>query len=279
MSGKITVNGKVFNDQEEFCKYGRGCATAEPNHIQISRVDDEIRANSRIARISDKITITIQFFHITYGSKGNITKQQREDQMKMLNDSYNPYKIYFIHDESKVTLVNDYSWYYMGHRSVAEREAKSNLHIDPTTSLNFYTGGLQAGLLGWATFPFDLAGDPEMDGVVLLDESFPGGNAAPYNLGKTAVHEIGHWLGLYHTFQGGCDGFGDHVNDTVAHSAPNFGKPEEEERNKACKKGDISPIHNFMNYVDDDWMFKFTKLQMQRVKQQIAMYRPDFLRN
>ena len=66
-------------------------------------------------------------------------------------------------------------------------------------TLNMYFVKLQGRLLGYATFPFPSMTVNELDGVVNLHSAINGGTSSPYNLGATAVHEVGHWLGLYHS--------------------------------------------------------------------------------
>ncbi|OOG73806.1 zinc metalloprotease [Algoriphagus sp. A40] len=271
------INNKEFESQEEFSKFGRGCATKTPSPIEILRVDEEIAANKSKRRLFSKISIEVRFHHITYGGRGLIAKSQRVKQIELLNLAFSGANLTFKYSESTVHYIDNYGWYYMGHGSAAEREAKSKLGSDSKKCLNFYTGGLVSGLLGWATFPFDLAGDPVLDGVVVLDESLPNGSAAPYNLGMTGVHEVGHWLGLYHTFQGGCSGIGDHVHDTPAHIEANYGEPEIGIPHNACIAGEFAPINNYMNYVDDAWMKELTDAQVSRVKEQIMMYRTGLL--
>jgi hypothetical protein len=149
---------------------------------------------------------------------------------------------------------------------------KTALHTGGYWDLNVYTADLGDSLLGWATFPAKSAKGSKlaMDGVVIYHESLPGGAAdfgedAVYNQGDTLTHEAGHWLSLYHTFQGGCTKLNDRVDDTPAEAAPNFLCDE----TNSCPKlhpGVDDLIHNFMDYGDDICLDSFTPGQTARMQ-------------
>lgn len=122
-------------------------------------------------------------------------------------------------------------------------------------------------LLGYAQFP---TGRPETDGVVILHRAFgtTGSAAAPFNLGRTATHEVGHWLNLYHIWGGGdlpsCNDT-DSVEDTPNQFGPNFNKPTFP--HISCNNGPNGDMFmNYMDYVDDDSMFMFTAQQVARMQ-------------
>lgn len=271
------IDGQEFDD---FKKFGRRCGCPRPSYVRRQQVDAKMRefreANAAYREAPGTIRIPIQFTHFVDGAAGTVEAAHRREQVDVLNTAYNEHGIEFTYDEDNTRVVDNAAWFRMGHGSSAERAAKTAHQVDPETTLNFYTtnGG---GLLGWATFPSDLEGDPIRDGVVVLYSSLPGIGSPPYNLGHTATHEVGHWLGLYHTFQGGCGAVGDHVGDTTPHSAPNYGKPQLGQPHNACDQNEEAPVENYMNYVDDDWMNQFTEGQALRMRDMVGAFRPELL--
>jgi hypothetical protein len=148
---------------------------------------------------------------------------------------------------------------------------------DPNRYLNIYTN-TAGGNLGYAYVPSGggVVGQ-SFDGVRILWSSF-GLNAPigpPYNLGRTTTHEVGHYLGLYHTFQGGCasasgcNSNGDLICDTNPESGPNY---------SSCTRsscGSVDPTHNYLDYSDDICMFEFTEEQSRRMRCTLEFFRVD----
>jgi len=205
---------------------------------------------------------------------GAIPDRLIQDQISVLNNSYDGGSVggaatAFGFTLSAINRVTNPAWYPIVMGSSAERQMKAALRQGGRGTLNIYLGELSDDLLGWATFPQRNIGSS--DGVVALNQSLPGGTAAPYNGGDTATHEVGHWLGLYHTFQGGCNGQGDRVSDTPAEASPAFGCPTG--RNTCRNQAGNDPITNFMDYTDDSCMFQFTAGQATRMLDQWTAFR------
>jgi len=201
-------------------------------------------------------------------SNGDITAQMINDQMSVLNAAYGSWGWTF--NLVSTNRTTNSTWYTNCYGS-SESAMKNALRQGTADDLNIYSCSPSGGILGYATFPSSYTSQPKLDGVVILYSSVPGGNAAPYNLGDTATHEVGHWMGLYHTFQGGCNGNGDYVSDTAAEKSAAFGCPIG--RNTCPNKPGNDPTTNFMDYTDDSCMFQFTTGQDSRMDSMFTTYR------
>ncbi|SCL65032.1 zinc metalloprotease [Micromonospora chersina] len=256
-----------------------GTAKLDPNELtakQVRERDADLaaalreRANFRAgAGATTLATVTIPVVvHVIQRDStragGNIPDSMVTQQIDVLNKAYagatGGAPTAFSFQLTKVHHVTNAAWYPIVQGSSAERSMKTSLREGGKNTLNLYLGELSDDLLGWATFPQRKLSS--MDGVVALSESLPGGTATNYNQGDTGTHEVGHWLNLYHTFQGGCSGSGDSVSDTPAEASPAFECPTGRD---TCTTAGLDPITNFMDYTYDSCMYQFTPGQASRM--------------
>jgi hypothetical protein len=220
-------------------------------------------------------------FHMVSDHTYTKTEKARWDkliaaQITVLNDSFGgrtapdasdtPFRFSL----TKTTYTVNRDWYTVV-PGKNERDMKAALYEGDSRTLNVYAANIGGGLLGWAYFPKGYNnGRDHIDGVVILDESMPGGNAGKYALGDTLTHEVGHWLMLEHTFAHGCSASGDYVADTPREAIPQFNCPVGAD---TCTEPGLDPIHNFMDYSQDSCMNMFTKGQADRMSDAWVAFR------
>ncbi|CAE7089398.1 unnamed protein product [Rhizoctonia solani] len=211
--------------------------------------------------------------------QGNITDSKIAESIKVLNKDYAKTGIRFtLAGTQRITNATWFNRIYL--RSPEQLTMKIKLRKGDAATLNIYSVGFVdvpedfKGMLGFSRFPSSYSESPKDDGIVISYTTLPGSAYPPFNMGRTLTHEVGHWVGLYHTFRGGCTGAGDYVNDTPPEdnspASLTVGCPSGK---NTCPGGGPDPIHNFMDYSDDACMTEFTPGQIARMREQMMTYR------
>lgn len=257
---------------EEFLNSTRRIANEESSRIASSKTADAAAA---------PISVNV-YMHVVAQDKtvdgGYIPRSRLTDQISVLNKAYAPQNISFNLSGADYT-VNP-NWANDGDPQAMKAKLRKGTYAD----LNLYyqtTLGEGGGDLGYCYLPLgppragsDLA---TQDGCTILHSTVPGGSLQGYNLGHTTTHEVGHWFGLLHVFEGdSCSGSGDLVDDTPVQSTMTDGCPTAKDSCPGSAGADS--IHNYMDYSDDACYTSFSAGQGVRMRSMWSRYRQSSAR-
>ena len=277
------------NSEMESAKVAqRGCASHEVLERQLKEdptlalrmnaIEDLTEDFIKSGKLVNGVLEIPVVFNVLYRTSAeNISQAQLQSQIDVLNadfraentdyNSSNPYNsvrsginVRFVLDNVVRKSTTKTTW---GTNDAMKKTASGGIApTSPTTKLNYWVCNIGGGILGYAQFP---GGSSTTDGVV-IDSKYTGtmGTAtAPFNKGRTATHEVGHWMNLRHIWGDATCG-SDLVADTPTHNTANYGIPAAGHRS-TCSGTPLEMYMNYMDYTDDAGMYMFSSGQTARM--------------
>lgn len=267
----------------------RGCASQEVLEAQlkadptlalrmnqIEAFTEKAMLTGRLVNGKVEIPVVVNVLYKTAAE--NISDAQIQSQIDVLNQDFNATNsdfntvpalfsgvaanvgITFVLETINRKSTTKTSW---GTRDAMKKTKQGGLDpTSPTTKLNMWACTIGGGILGYAQFP---GGSTATDGVVIDSKYFglSGSGAYPYNLGRTATHEVGHWMNLRHIWGDTTCG-SDSVTDTPTHNTANYGVPVYPHYS-TCTGTPVEMTMNYMDYTDDRGMYMFSNGQKSRM--------------
>ncbi|KAJ1324499.1 Pregnancy-associated plasma protein-A [Microdochium nivale] len=248
------------------------CGTEKPSK-EFLAASQSMAAAESFAKGSMSIQAAIEvdlYLHVvTSGtglSQGNVPDSQLAQQVVVLNQDFAPHSIHFNLRGTDRTINSTWA------NNVDPVAMRTALHKGSYSALNVYIEQSMPGLLGRCTYPGTASPrNTLLDGCAILYSTVPGGTSTRYNLGKTLTHEVGHWFGLLHPFEGGCTGSNDMIADTPATNSTGRNCPAA--RDSCPDDPGFDPVHNHMDYSWDTCYEGFTAGQEARMVSMWNRYR------
>ena len=225
-----------------------GCATEPTPEILAAAAQIAAQEQSgSLVSVAANIEVDL-YFHVVAASTsvadGYVTDKQLADQLTVMNKAYAPHSIHFNLKGTDRTI--NAVWARDGNELAMKRALRKGSY----SALNLYFLKDVGGAFGYCYFPTNASPGSNTfirDGCSILSSTVPGGSSTNYNLGQTVTHEVGHWFGLFHTFQGNsCTGAGDQISDTPQQLSPTSGCPTG--RDSCPSAPGLDPIQNYMDY-------------------------------